>query len=555
MSYCIDPKCTKRLNLDNLANCQNCGTPLVINNRYRLIKPLRELDEFCPTEIFEIEDKNTRKVLKILKRPKWSEMFQREARVLQQLKHPGIPQVENDGYFTIKTSYKAKELHCLVMEKIEGLTLEQWLNKYGKIPQKIAIDWLKQLVLILKIIHDKDLFHRDLKPSNCIVKPNGQLVLIDFGSVREITGTYLTKVGTDRQITGVISPGYTPPEQAAGKAVPQSDFFALGRTFVHLLTEKHPVELTENNQNGQLIWREAAPQVSQEFANLIDHLMAPLPGKRPANAQAILEQIEVLENPKFYLLKPQRWLTITSLFLVGFTSLFSLKNSLANYYYNQGLENHISRQTEQAEKYYRQALQFNPNYAEVHNALGFICQDQQDLTCARYEYEKAINLKPNLAIAYFNLANVCEDLLDISCARKSYEAASQKGLVAADSNLARLYILSEDYQNAEKLISIALKRTKAPEIKYSLLKNLGWAKLGQKRYIEAQSTLKQAVELNSQQAGAYCLLAQLLEAQNQFQQAKHQWGNCLRYASIYNQDEAAWIDMARERLNSVKEEK
>ncbi|MCT7951003.1 protein kinase [Ancylothrix sp. C2] len=555
MSYCINPKCTNRLNLDNLANCQTCGNSLLINNRYRLLKPLRELDEFCPTEIFEIEDQNTRKVLKILKRPKWSEMFQREARVLQQLKHPGIPQVEIDGYFTLKISPKAKELHCLVMEKIEGLTLEQWVEKYGKIPQKIAVDWLKQLVEILKVLHEKDLFHRDLKPSNCMVKPTGQLVLIDFGSVREITGTYLAKVGTDRQITGIVSPGYTPPEQATGKAVPQSDFFALGRTFVHLLTEKHPVELSENPQTGKLMWHEAAPQVSAEFANLIDNLMATIPAKRPANAQAILERIEFIKNNKISFLKAQRWLARTGLLFLGFAGIAGFSDSVAKYYYNRGLENHISRQTEQAEIYYRQALKFNPNYAEVHNALGFICQDRQDLTCARFEYEKAISLNPNLAIAHFNLATTCEELLDRECARQAYQQASKNGLITADNNLARLYLLSEDYQSAERLILQALKQTKDNHIKYSLLKNLGWAKLGQKRYIEAQGTLKQAVQLNSQQAGAYCLLAQVLEAQNQLQTAKQQWGNCLRYASIYNQDEAAWIDMARERLNSAREEK
>lgn len=554
MSYCINPKCTNRLNSDNLANCQSCGSSLLINNRYRLIKPLRELDDFSPTEVFEIEYQSTRKVLKILKRPKWSEMFQREARVLQQLKHPGIPKVETDGYFTFKTTPKAKELHCLVMEKVEGLTLEQWVEKYGKIPQKIALDWLKQLVEIIQIIHEKDLFHRDLKPSNCMVKPTGQLVLIDFGSVREITGTYLAKVGTDRQITGIVSPGYTPPEQATGKAVPQSDFFALGRTFVHLLTEKHPVELSENPKNGKLIWHQAAPQVSAEFANLIDNLMAPLPGKRPANAQAILDRIEFIKSNKISFGKTPRWLAGTGLLILGIAGIFGLRDGIAQYYYNRGLENHISRQTQQAETYYRQALKLNPNYAEVYNALGFICQDRQDLSCARSEYEKAISLQPNLAIAHFNLASVCEDLLDWECARQAYQQASKKGLIIANNNLARLYLLSQDYQTAENLIYKTLKQTQDNNLKYSLLKNLGWAKLGQKRYSEAEGTLKQAVQLNNQQAAAYCLLAQVLEAQNQLQPAKQQWANCLRYASIYNQDEAAWIDMARERLNPAREE-
>ena len=86
-------------------------------------------------------------------------------------------------------------------------------------------------------------------------KPNGQLVLIDFGTAREVSATYFAKVGQGGNVTGIVSPGYTPPEQTNGKAVPQSDFFALGRTFVYLLTGKPPTAFPENPRTGRLMWR------------------------------------------------------------------------------------------------------------------------------------------------------------------------------------------------------------------------------------------------------------------------------------------------------------
>lgn len=554
MNYCINPKCLHRENPDNLAACQSCNTPLLVNNRYRLLRPLRELDEFSPTDIFEVDDGGTLKVLKVLKRPKWSEMFQREARVLQQLRHPGIPKVEPDGYFTLSPSQGAKELHCLVMEKIEGKNLENWVNLYGKIPQNLAIDWLKQLADILKVVHEKDLFHRDIKPSNIMLRPDGQLVLIDFGTVREVTGTYLAKVGSDRQITGIISPGYTPPEQAAGKAVPQSDFFALGRTLVHLLAERHPVDLPENPKTGELVWLQNAPQISPALADLIDEMMAPFPGKRPQNARVILQRLEAVKNNRGYALKPSRLLAGIMLALLGVMSLGGLRNAAAAYYYNRGLEHHLARQSGEAESYYKRALQLNPKYAEVYNALGFLCQERQDIECARRAYRKAIALQPDLAIAHLNLGIVCEDQQDWNCAKAAYQQA-RKSLPAASNNLARLHLLNKEYEKAAELLPEAMKQAKDDSTKYAVLKNWGWALLGQKRYGEAGEKLLSAIALKDKSAPAYCLLAQVWEGEGKWQAVQVEWKNCIRYASRYNPDEAAWIDMARDRLNAGGEEK
>jgi serine/threonine protein kinase len=303
VNYCINPWCQKRSHPEYavMQTCQTCGTSLLIQDRYRLLLPLRKLGGQEHTEIFEVADAqapNTCKVMKILKSPELLELFQREAQTLQNLTLEqqsdevtplGIPWVEPDGYFTLTVGRKARIIHCLVMEKIEGLNLEEWLRKNQPISEELALKWLKQLTLTLSRLHRKGLLHRDIKPSNIMRKSDEQLVLIDFGTVRETTDTYMAKIGTGR-ITSIVSPGYTPLEQIDGRAVPQSDFYALGRSFIYLLTGKHPIEFFDNDQD-RLVWRESAPQISDNLAAIIDQLIAPLRSGRPRDADEILERL------------------------------------------------------------------------------------------------------------------------------------------------------------------------------------------------------------------------------------------------------------------------
>lgn len=299
MSYCLNPKCPKPDDPDNQDKsvCRQCGSELLLQGRYRITAPLGG-GGFGKT--FEVDDAkdNSRRVLKVLLKshPKAVSLFKQEADVLCRLNHPGIPRVDKDGYFTFSPANSKDIYHCLIMEKIEGANLQDWMKSRGKpITQEQALDWLQQLVDILEKVHSLQYFHRDIKPQNIMCKPNGQLVLIDFGTAREVSKTYMVKVDQGQNITGIVSPGYTPQEQTQGKAVPQSDFFALGRTFVFLLTGKPPTAFPENPRSGKLLWRKAAPQIGGPFADIIDYLMAPFPGNRPQSPQMIQQCLKDLD--------------------------------------------------------------------------------------------------------------------------------------------------------------------------------------------------------------------------------------------------------------------
>ena len=70
------------------------------------------------------------------------------------------------------------------MENIQGINLDHWLQQQGAIDQARAIDWMKQLVELLAQLHKEELFHRDIKLANIMLRPEGQLALVDFGTVR-----------------------------------------------------------------------------------------------------------------------------------------------------------------------------------------------------------------------------------------------------------------------------------------------------------------------------------------------------------------------------------
>lgn len=294
MTLCINAQCPKPQNSENTLFCQACGSELLLEGRYRVTCQLGA-GGFAKT--FEVNHNNTLKVLKVLMLddPKAVSLFQQEVQVLSHLNHPGIP--KGDGYFTFSPKNSKMLLHCLVMEKIEGLDLHQYMEQRGNRPidEKLALSWLAQLANILHEVHQQNFFHRDIKPSNIMLKPDGNLALIDFGTVREVTQTYYQKAA-GQNITGIISPGYTPLEQANGKAVPQSDFFALGRTFVYLLTGKSPDQFHEDPRTGKLIWRDSALQISKQVAGFIDYLMEIFPGKRPQNAQIILQCLSEIHS-------------------------------------------------------------------------------------------------------------------------------------------------------------------------------------------------------------------------------------------------------------------
>jgi len=182
-----------------------------------------------------------------------------------------------------------------------------------------------------------------------------------------------------------------------------------------------------------------------------------------------------------------------------------------------------------------------------------------DWSTAEAQFNRAIKLNAEDTQAHFQLGNLYEDLQLPDQARPHYQLAIQGGTPAAINNLARLNILKKDYSASVSLLLKALEtEQKHPfdiKTKHTVLKNLGWARLKQGNYPDAEAHLEEAIDLEAKGqfnrdeiADTHCLLAQLLEAQKDAKEALAQWKICNQNANITIPEQDEWAAIAQKRL-------
>ncbi len=151
-----------------------------------------------------------------------------EANLMKRLDHPALPRIVDiiDNGVTI----------YVVMDYIEGESLDKILSEFGAQPEELVIGWAKQLCDALSYLHSQKppIIYRDMKPANVMLKPEGNIKIIDFGIARE----YKEQNLSDTTVLG--TKGYAPPEQYNGQTDARSDIYALGMTMHHLLTGVDP---------------------------------------------------------------------------------------------------------------------------------------------------------------------------------------------------------------------------------------------------------------------------------------------------------------------------
>lgn len=212
------------------ARCERCGGQVVLAGRYLLERVLGEGSAgltYLATEVGSRREVAIKELsMKRLQSFKKQELFEREAQVLAQLDHPGVPTYYEDFVWGVGKH----QAFYLVEEYIEGGTLrEQMATRRYSEGEVLAM--LESALEVLVYLHERVpmVVHRDIKPENLMwrmvsgafdeASGVGQVVLVDFGVVRDGPVLGGTLVGT---------PGYMAPEQARGEAYPESDVFALG---------------------------------------------------------------------------------------------------------------------------------------------------------------------------------------------------------------------------------------------------------------------------------------------------------------------------------------
>ncbi len=289
MSYCLNPRCPKPQNPDNIKFCQTCGSKLLLKERYRAIKPIGQggfgitflaVDEDkpskprCVIKQFYPQAQGTNTVQKAV------ELFTQEAMRLDELgKHPQIPELL--AYFT------QDDRQFLVQEFIDGQNLAEELAQNGAFNETQIRQLLNNLLSVLQFCHQRQVIHRDIKPENIIRRAtSNELVLVDFGAAKIASKTALNQTGTS-----IGSPEYVAPEQIRGKAIFASDIYSLGATCIRLLTERSPFDSYDIN-NDTWIWRQyLKTPINQELGRVLDKMLESIPVRRYQTVDEVLRDL------------------------------------------------------------------------------------------------------------------------------------------------------------------------------------------------------------------------------------------------------------------------
>ncbi|HBB33861.1 MAG TPA: serine/threonine protein kinase [Cyanobacteria bacterium UBA8803] len=227
-------------------------------------------------------------------------LFDTEAKVLYQLgNHDQIPR--------LMAHFEQNQEFYLTQELIPGQPLTQELVKGQpwSVGQTIAL--LQDILQVLTFVHQQNVIHRDIKPSNLIRRErDGKIVLIDFGAVKQVT-THTTNPlpGQTNLTISIGTQGYVPKEQLGGHPRFSSDVYAVGMIGIQALTGVHPRLLTEDPQTGEIDWRDRAPQVSPELADVLDCMIRYDFRARYATAAEALEALRSLPAELLESVPPQ----------------------------------------------------------------------------------------------------------------------------------------------------------------------------------------------------------------------------------------------------------
>ncbi len=309
MSKCFNPDCLYQNPINNKF-CERCGQKLLLKDHFRGMSYLGE-GGFGRT--FVGLDQDRRNSPCVIKQflplsqgsnalNKCIQLFEQEAELLEKLgKHPQIPD--------LLAFFEQEGKLYLIQEFIDGKNLLTELQEKGRYTEDEVKQFLIEMLPVLDFIHQKSVIHRDIKPENILRRNNNldpliygkisNLVLIDFGVSKQISGVVMTKMGT-----GIGTPAYAPPEQNRGLVNASSDLYSLGVTAVRMLTGVLPEERNGiivddifDLYNLTWIWKNwlEKNQISLD-SNLIEILEKMLADKISDRFQTAREVFEALQT-------------------------------------------------------------------------------------------------------------------------------------------------------------------------------------------------------------------------------------------------------------------
>lgn len=211
------------------------------------------------------------------------DLFEREAKVLEGLRHDSIPAFID--HFELKDGARLRGF-ALVQTFVEGRCLSELREEQPR--AAILREWLESLLEVCEYLHGLEpaVIHRDIAPKNIIIRPDGQPVLIDFGAVQNVARSASTVAST---AAGTF--GYAAPEQLLGRAVPASDLYGLAMTYLAVATGQEPETLPMVGNRVDVSAALGNHDTHPRLALLLEAMTEPDPARRPATAAEVLNRV------------------------------------------------------------------------------------------------------------------------------------------------------------------------------------------------------------------------------------------------------------------------
>lgn len=293
-----------------------------------------------------------------------------ETDILKRLNHPNLPSIIDviDG----------EDTFLIVMDYIEGRPLSEALQREGAQPQDRVIEWAKQICDVLGYLHSRKppIIYRDMKPSNVMLRPDGNIMIIDFGTAREY------KSASIADTTCLGTQGYAAPEQFGGhgQTDARTDIYCLGATLYHLLTGHNPC-LPPYEMYPIRQWN---PNLSSGLEQIIQKCTQKNPNDRYQSCAELMYALEHYDELDYEYKKVQnrKWklfLTTSILTAVSLTACVGFRMAESN------------TRSKSYDSYLKNAVSVASIEEKIEN------------------YENAIKLEPKKGEGYLNLVQACLD--------------------------------------------------------------------------------------------------------------------------------------------------
>lgn len=245
-----------------------------------------------------------------------------EIETLKRLNHPNLP--------SIVDVIEDHDSFIIVMDYIEGRSLDKIIEENGAQPESYVVEWAKQLCDVLGYLHSRTppIIYRDMKPANVMLKPDGNVMVIDFGTAKN----YEIDLG---ETTGIGTIGYAAPEQYIGSGLgrtdARTDIYCLGITMYHLLTNIDPCK----NLISDKSIRAVNPALSHGLDAIIQKCTQHQPKDRYQSCAELMYDLENYQVLEPLYKKRQKRKLGTFVACLGLAAVFAVTGVALNYTANQ----------------------------------------------------------------------------------------------------------------------------------------------------------------------------------------------------------------------------